>query len=318
MRQAGRYMPEYRALREKHDFSSMYKTPEIAAEVTLQPIEKIGVDGAILFTDILIVPEAMGMELHFYERKGPQFTRPLRHQKDIEKLKALEVEEDLSFVFDSMKIIQKSLPESIPLIGFCGAPWTLATYMVEGLPSKNFQYIKQMRFAQEEMLHNLLERLTVALIAYAKAQVKYGAQIFQIFDTWAGILDEEGFLKFALPYVRRIIESLEGKIPVIYFAKGSGAWLDHLHKSGAQVIGLDWTVDPQRARKILGDTQVLQGNLDPTALYAPPERIFDMVQEMLKKFGRYHIANLGHGILPDVPVEHAKAFVEAVKSFKRN
>lgn len=316
MRQAGRYLPQYQAIRRNHDFMSMYKTPELAAEVTLQPVDVIGVDAAIIFSDILVVPEAMGMELQFVEGRGPVFPRPLREEAQVDKLLPVKAVEQLSFVMDAIALSRKNLAGRAPLIGFSGAPWTLATYMIEGSGSKNFTHIKQWRFARPELLHRLLDKITDAVIDYCRAQMAADAQAIQLFDSWAGILDEEGFTRFALPYARRIFQAIwEPEVPLIYFAKGAGGWLHHLRECGAQVIGLDWTVDLHRARQVLGNATVIQGNLDPTALYAPPETIRRLVRDMLTTAGQNprHVANLGHGILPDIPVEHAREFVNAVK-----
>jgi len=306
MRQAGRYLPEYRAVRAKHDFITMYKTPELAAEVTLQPVEIIGVDAAIIFSDILVIPEAMGMELQFSEGKGPQ----------LNALRTVEAEDQLRFVLDAVRLVRKELNEKVPLIGFSGAPWTLATYMIEGGGSKNFKHAKEWRYARPELLHRLLNSITEAAINYCRAKIRAGAQAIQLFDSWAGILDESGFEEFALAYVKRIIEAIrQPGVPIIYFAKGGMAWLDKIAGCRADVIGLDWTISLQTARKQLGERVALQGNLDPTALYAPPEKIRQFVRKMLAEYGAGsgHVANLGHGILPDIPVEHARAFVEAVK-----
>ncbi|MCB0302206.1 MAG: uroporphyrinogen decarboxylase [Calditrichaeota bacterium] len=315
MRQAGRYLPEYRAVRANYDFITMYKTPELAAEVTLQPVDIIGVDAAILFSDILVIPEAMGMKLIFSEGKGPQFPEPLRDERQVAGLRRIDAEADLSFVMDSIRLVRRELDGRVPLIGFSGAPWTLATYMVEGGGSKNFKMAKQWRFARPELLHQLLRQITAAVIDYCRAKIDAGAQAIQLFDSWAGILDEAGFREFALPYVQEIIQAIRRPgVPVIYFAKGGMTWLSQLQESGADVLGLDWTINPQTARRLAGDQVTLQGNLDPTALYAPPEKIRKMVREMLRQFGpQGHVANLGHGILPDIPVENARAFVAAVK-----
>ena len=316
MRQAGRYLPEYRAVRKKYDFITMYKTPEVAAEVTLQPIDIIDVDAAILFSDILVVPEAMGMELQFVEGKGPMFPNPVRSESDLNNLRVVEPDVHLKYMMDAIKICRRELTGRVPLIGFCGAPWTLATYMIEGQGSKNFTQIKKWRFGGKEILHKLLKQITEGVTACVKAQVSAGAQVIQIFDTWAGILDPEGFKQFALPYANQIFKAVKQTgVPRIYFAKGAGIWLDTMLECSADVLGLDWTVDISQVRKRAGDKFALQGNLDPTTLYAPPQTIREQVQLTLEKFGygNGHIFNLGHGILPDIPVENVKAFVDAVK-----
>ncbi|NOX38174.1 MAG: uroporphyrinogen decarboxylase [Calditrichaeota bacterium] len=317
MRQAGRYLPEYRAIREKYDFITMYKTPELVAEVTLQPVHRLQVDAAILFSDILVIPEAMGMALEFRERQGPVLLEPIRQVGQIPSLKPVEPETDLNFVLEGIRLVRRELEGRVPLIGFSGAPWTLATYMIEGGASRNFGHIKRWRFGQPDALHQLLERISDAVVAYCRAQIAAGAQAIQLFDSWAGILDAAGFEAFALRYVRKIIQEIRTPgVPIIYFARGVGAWLPRLATCGADVVGLDWQVDLRTARQILGPRMALQGNLDPTALYAPPPVIRQLVREMLKRYGAGsgHVANLGHGILPDVPVEHARAFIEAVKT----
>ncbi|GAB4330328.1 MAG: uroporphyrinogen decarboxylase [Calditrichia bacterium] len=316
MRQAGRYLPEYRAVRKNHDFITMYKTPELAAEVTLQPVDLVGVDAAILFSDILVIPEAMGMELQFLEKRGPVFPNPIRSDADLAALKTADVADRLTFVADAIRLCRQQLAGRVPLIGFSGAPWTLATYMIEGSGSKNFSEIKKWRFANPEGLHRLLEQISRAVIEYLKMQMDAGAQALQLFDTWAGILDKDGFREFVLPYVKQILSAVRREgIPLIYFAKGAGVWLADLKNCGADVLGLDWTVDIGEARRLLGDVHALQGNLDPNALFAPPEVIRAEVKKILEKFGpgEGHVFNLGHGILPTVPPEHARAFIQAVK-----
>lgn len=315
MRQAGRYLPQYREVRKHHDFTRMYKTPRVAAEVTLQPVDILGVDAAILFSDILVIPEAMGMKLMFVEGKGPLFPDPVRSASDLFRLKPIRPERDLEFVLEAIQLVRKKLENRVPLIGFSGAPWTLATYMVEGSGSKNFRYIKEWRYARPEELHRLLKSIAGAVTAYCRSQIEAGAQAIQLFDTWAGILDEAGFREFALPYVQRIIREVRVPgVPIIYFAKGAAVWLEQLAESGADVAGLDWTIPLGRARQALGNRMALQGNLDPTALYAPPAIIRKLVVNMLKDYGNGsgHVANLGHGILPDVPVAHAREFIRAV------
>jgi len=318
MRQAGRYLPQYRAIREKVDFLTLCKTPELAAEVTIQPIEIIGVDAAILFSDILVLPEAMGMELEFIESIGPIFPSPIRSQSQIEKLLIPDPYEKLSFVMETIRLVHQKLSGKIPLIGFAGSPWTLATYMVEGRASKDFRYIKQLIYDDADAAHRLLEKLTESVTRYLNAQIASGAQAVQIFDTWAGILAPDDFKNFSLRYIRQIIEGLNPALwdePVIIFAKGAGHSLREIADCGCDVIGLDWTVDIGEARAVVGNKVALQGNLDPCVLYARPERIREAVKDILKRFGHGsgHIFNLGHGILPDVPAENAKAFVQAVK-----
>jgi len=322
MRQAGRYLPEYRATRARAgDFLTLCKTPELAAEVTLQPVDLMGVDAAILFSDILVIPEAMGMELKFVEGEGPLFPSPLRSQADVERLGDPDPEVELAYVCDALRLIRKQLDGRVPLIGFTGAPWTLATYMVEGSGSKSFARVKAMLYGEPRLLHALLERTTRAVIRYLSAQVAAGAQALQIFDTWGGILADADFREFSLEYIRRIVAEVPRRtpdgdpIPLIVFVKGGGQWLSAIADTGCDVVGLDWTVDPARARAEIGDRVALQGNLDPCVLYAPPAAIEVHTWAMLNAFGDApgHVVNLGHGILPDIPVEHARAFIRAAQ-----
>ncbi len=322
MRQAGRYLPEYLATRKQAgDFLTLCKTPELACEVTLQPIDIMGVDAAILFSDILVIPEAMGMDLAFETGEGPKFSAPIRSAADIDKLADPDPEVELRYVMDAIRLIRKELNGRVPLIGFTGAPWTLATYMVEGGGSKNFAIIKKMMYSDPASLHRLLTRVTDSVIGYMTAQVAAGAQAVQIFDTWGGVLSKADFLEFSLPYIRRIVESVPRvtptgeRVPVIVFVKGGGQWLELIADTGCDVMGLDWTVDAAEARRRVGHRVALQGNYDPCALYAPPEVIRQKVATMLEAFGDApgHIVNLGHGILPDVPVAHAKAFIRAAQ-----
>ena len=321
MRQAGRYLPEYRATRQRAGgFLDLCKTPELACEVTVQPVELVGVDAAILFSDILVVPEAMGMELTFGAGEGPRFPQPVRSRADVERLPAPDPEEKLGYVMEAVRLIRRELAGRVPLIGFSGSPWTLATYMVEGGGSKNYAKVKGMMFNEPETMHLLLGKLADAVAAYLNAQIANGVQAVQIFDTWGGILTTRDYREFSLAYMRRIIEQLtrehEGRrVPVILYTKGGMGWLEAIADAGPDVVGLDWTIDIDVARARIGDRVALQGNMDPTMLYAKPERIRAEVKDILARFGRGsgHVFNLGHGITPDVPVEHAKAFVQAVK-----
>jgi uroporphyrinogen decarboxylase len=317
MRQAGRYLPEYRAVRKKTDFLTLCKTPDLAAEVTIQPVDIIGVDAAILFSDILVIPEAMGLELVMEENNGgPRFTNPVRSRHEIDLLSRMDPEEDLRYVMDAIGLVKKNLQDRVPLIGFSGSPWTLLTYMVEGAGSKNFRHVKELIYNNPNDAHALLERLADAVARYLSAQIAAGADVVQIFDTWGGLLTPDAFEEFSLRYIEQIIEALKRTDePVIVFCKGCGHSLQKIADTGADVVGLDWTIDIGGARAILGDTAALQGNMDPTLLYSNPQRIRDEVVAILEKFGsnRGHIFNLGHGVLPDVPVENVKAFVDAVK-----
>ncbi len=321
MRQAGRYLPEYRATRQRAGgFLDLCKTPELACEVTVQPVDLVGVDAAILFSDILVVPEAMGMELTFGAGEGPRFPQPVRSRADVERLPAPDPEEKLGYVMEAVRLIRRELAGRVPLIGFSGSPWTLATYMVEGGGSKNYAKVKGMMFNEPETMHLLLGKLADAVAAYLNAQIANGVQAVQIFDTWGGILTTRDYREFSLAYMQRIIEQLtrehEGRrVPVILYTKGGMGWLEAIADAGPDVVGLDWTIDIDVARARIGDRVALQGNMDPTMLYAKPERIRAEVRDILARFGRGpgHVFNLGHGITPDVPVEHAKAFVRAVK-----
>lgn len=317
MRQAGRYLPEYRAVRAKADFLTMCKTPELAAEVTLQPIDLIGTDAAIIFSDILVIPEAMGMELEMIESRGPVFHNPIRDEEAANKLKVIDPAADLKYVLDAVSLTKKELDGRVPLIGFCGSPWTLLTYMVEGSGSKNYSHVKRMIYNNPKLAHSILEKLADACAEYLSAKIEAGANAVQIFDTWGGILTPEDFKEFSLRYIKRIISKIK-KIndePVIVFAKGVHHSLKKLSRCGADVLGMDWTMDLGRIRKKIGDRVALQGNLDPTTLYADPTIIRKRAKEVLDSYGKGsgHIFNLGHGILPDVPPEHLKALVNFIK-----
>lgn len=315
MRQAGRYLPEYMSTRKKAgDFLTLCKTPDLAAEVTIQPIDILGVDAAILFSDILVVPEAMGMEVQFLVGEGPHFPHPLRNEADIDSLARPDPMDKLNYVMDAITAINKGLDGRVPLIGFSGAPWTLATYMIEGGGSKNFAIIKKMLYDSPAVLHRLLDKVSDAVTDYLKAQIETGVHAVQIFDTWGGILTPDDFELFSLQYIQRIVESLGKKVPVIVFAKGTGYMLESIADTGCDVVGVDWMADMGDVRRRIGGKVALQGNLDPCTLYASPATIRKNVENILSKFGdgEGHIFNLGHGILPDIPVEHAKAFVNAV------
>ena len=317
MRQAGRYLPEYRAVRSKSDFLTMCKTPELAAEVTLQPIDLIGVDAAILFSDILVIPEAMGMHLEMHEGRGPVFPKPIRNENDAKELKVIDAEIDLKYVLDAVALTKKELNNRVPLIGFSGAPWTLLTYMVEGKGSKNFTEVKKLIYNNPKLAHNLLDKIADAVADYLNAKLKAGVNAVQIFDTWGGILAQDDFEEFSLQYIRKIISKIERKDePVILFAKGVHHNLDKLADSGADVLGLDWTMNLGDVRKQVGSKVALQGNLDPTTLYAEKESIKEKVIKTLESYGNGsgHIFNLGHGILPDIKPDNAKALVDFVKS----
>jgi len=321
MRQAGRYLPEYRETRKRAGgFLDLCKNPELACEVTLQPVDILGADAAILFSDILVVPEAMGMELTFGAGEGPKFPNPVRTRADIERLPVPDPEDSLGYVMAAVRAIRKGLDGRVPLIGFSGSPWTLATYMVEGGGSKNFSKIKAMIFNDPESAHMLLGKLADAVAAYLNAQIANGAQAVQIFDTWGGILTTRDYQAFSLAYMQRIIEQLvrenEGRrVPVILYTKGGMGWLESIADSGCDVVGLDWSIDIDVARRRIGGKVALQGNMDPAMLYANPARIREEVKDILARFGPHngHVFNLGHGITPDVPKEHAIEFFRAVR-----
>ena len=317
MRQAGRYLPEYRAVRAKADFLTLCKTPELAAEVTIQPVDIVGVDAAIIFSDILVVPEAMGMELIVEEgRGGPQFPSPLRTPADIERLAIPDPNDRLRYVMDALALTRSSLRGRVPLIGFSGSPWTLAAYMVEGHGSKNFRQIKELIYNEPASAHKLLGKIATAVAAYLSAQIAAGAQAVQIFDTWGGILTQDAFREFSLRYIAQVVaETRTNGAPVIVFCKDCGHSLGAIAATGAQGVGLDWSVDIGAARALVGGSTALQGNMDPVILYARPERIRAEVKAILARYGKGtgHIFNLGHGILPDIPVGHAQAFIAAVK-----
>jgi uroporphyrinogen decarboxylase len=315
MRQAGRYLPEYRAIRERTDFLTLCKTPELASEVTVQPIDIIGVDAAILFSDILVIPEAMGMHLEVLESKGPVFDAPIRSRDDLKHLNIEGVTARLSYVMDAIRLTKEKLGGRVPLIGFSGAPWTLATYMVEGKGSKSFDTIKSLIYTDPAAAHELLQILADAVIDYLNAKIRAGCDAVQIFDTWAGILSPWDLEEFSLQYIRYICERLETKgSPVIVFAKGVSD-LSKLAELKCDVIGLDWTFDIGAARAGIDSTKALQGNLDPCVLFAPKEKIRLETERILGRFGpgEGHVFNLGHGILPKTPVENTQYLVSCVK-----
>ncbi len=317
MRQAGRYLPEYMVLREKYGFFERCQTPELACEITLQPVDIVGVDAAILFSDILVVPQAMGLEVQLIESKGPVLPDPIKTIKDLDRVRVPDVQETLGYVFDAIKLIKKELNGRVPLIGFAGAPWTLLCYMVQGKGSKTFDEAKAFCYTQPETTHQLLQMITDTTIAYLKAQVKSGADTVQIFDSWGGLLSPHDFENLSLKYIRQIVHAVKDEVPTIIFAKGAWHSLDSMAATGAHGLGIDWCIKPELARQFAGNNVTLQGNFDPAKLLAPIPVIQQEVKNMLTAFGPgRHIANLGHGILPNVPVDHARAFVDAVKEFK--
>lgn len=325
MRQAGRYLPEYRATREKAgDFRTLCATPELACEVTLQPLRRYPLDAAILFSDILTVPDAMGLGLYFTEGEGPHFERPVRSKQDIDALGVPDPEQDLRYVIDAVRLVRRELDGAVPLIGFAGSPWTLATYMVEGGGSKEFALIKRMLFDEPAWLHQLLDVLARAVTAYLNAQIAAGAQAVMVFDTWGGTLTPRDYREFSLRYMQRITDGLtreaEGRrVPVILFTKNGGQWLEAIAATGCDALGIDWTTDLRDARARVGDRVALQGNMDPAVLYASGERIRAEVAAVLDSFGAGcgHVFNLGHGIHPQVDPERVAVLVEAVHELSR-
>jgi uroporphyrinogen decarboxylase len=317
MRQAGRYLPEYRAVRAKVDFLTLCKTPELAAKVSLQPVDILAVDACIIFSDILVVPEAMGMKLFINESKGgPRFDTPIRSRAEIDKLAVPDPNRDLRFVMEALRLTRRDLHDRVPLIGFAGSPWTLATYMVEGRGSRSFRAIKELIYSNPKDAHALLDKLARTIAAYLSAQIEAGAQAVQIFDTWGGILPPDEFREFSLRYIEQVLKLLKRNgAPAIVFCKDCGQSLEAIADAGCDVVGLDSSVDIGKARTMVGSFVALQGNLDPAVLYAPPDRIREGAKNVLEKFGKGsgHIFNLGHGMLPDTPVECAVALVNSVK-----
>lgn len=319
MRQAGRYLPEYIKLREKYDFFTRVQTPELAAEITLQPINRLGVDAAIIFSDILVIPQAMGMQVLMEEGKGPLLPNVIKTEKDINCLFTDRVEEKLGYVMKALTLTKKELNGEVPLIGFAGAPWTILCYMVEGKGSKTWEKAKQFCFTQPEMAHRLLQKITDTTISYLKAQTKAGADVLQVFDSWSGCLSPEDFRLFAQPYLVKIADALANEAPVILFPKGSWYALKELSESSASGLGIDWCITPKMARELTGNRITLQGNFDPAKLLLPVAEIKKEVKKMIHEFGfQKYIVNLGHGITPNIPVDHAKAFVDAVKDSSPN
>lgn len=318
MRQAGRYLPDYMKLKEKYSFFERCQTPGLATEITIQPVQQVGVDAAIIFSDILVVPQAMGMEVQMVEGKGPFLPDPIKRVSDLVKICIPDVEERLHYVFDALRLTKKTLDGQVPLIGFAGAPWTLLCYMVQGKGSKTFDEAKAFCYTQPETAHRLLQMITDTTIAYLKGQARAGADMVQIFDSWGGLLGPGDFETLSLFYIRQIVHALKDEVLTIVFAKGAWHSLEEMAATGAHGLGIDWCIRPQMARQLAGPTVVLQGNFDPAKLLSPIPVIKKEVEAMLEAFkGQPHIANLGHGILPDVPVDHARAFVDTVKNYRR-
>lgn len=325
MRQAGRYLPEYRATRAKAgSFMDLCTNPDLACEVTLQPLARFDLDAAILFSDILTIPDAMGLGLSFAQGEGPQFARPVRSAADVEKLAVPDPEVELRYVMDAVRVIRRELDGRVPLIGFSGSPWTLATYMVEGSGSKEYSHVKGMLFDRPDLLHKLLDTTARSVTSYLNAQIAAGAQAVMIFDTWGGVLSPRDYIEFSLRYMAQIVDGLtrenEGRrVPVILFTKGGGAWLESMAETGCDGLGVDWTTDLGAARARVGHQVALQGNMDPCVLYAAPQRIRAEVATILKSYGggTGHVFNLGHGIHQHINPEHVKVLVDSVHELSK-
>lgn len=326
MRQAGRYLPEYRKTREQAgSFMDLCKNPELACEVTLQPLRRFDLDAAILFSDILTVPDAMNLGLYFSTGEGPKFERPVRSQADIDKLFVPDPSDTLRYVTDAVTLIRQELNGQVPLIGFSGSPWTLATYMIEGGSSKDYHHSKGLLYSDPRALHQILDVVAQAVVVYLNAQIEAGAQSVMIFDTWGGVLSPEAYREFSLRYMQQIVEQLtrtyDGQtIPVTLFTKGGGQWIESIAETGCNAVGLDWTISIDEARQRIGDKVALQGNLDPNVLYGSEDVIRHHASQLITKFGNHngHVFNLGHGIHQTVNPDHLKILVDAVHEFGRN
>ena len=317
MRQAGRYLPEFRAIRDKYDFFTRCETPELAAEITVQPIRIVKPDAAILFSDILVIPRAMGIHVDLKDNIGPVIPNPIRTAAQVNQVIVPNIEETLGYVMDAIKLTKQMLDNEVPLIGFAGSPWTIFCYVVEGKGSKSFDTAKGFCFSNPVAAHMLLQKITDTTILYLKEKVKAGCNAIQIFDSWGGMLSPKDYTEFSWNYINQIIEAIADETPVIVFGKGCWFALGDMAKSKASAIGVDWTCSPTNARYLTGGSKVLQGNFDPSRLLSPIPVIKKMVHEMIDEFGKdNYIVNLGHGILPNIPVDHAKAFIEAVKEYK--
>jgi len=317
MRQAGRYLPEFMELKEKYDFFTRCQTPELASEITVQPIRRYGMDAAILFSDILVIPQAMDIEVQMKPNFGPYLPNPIRSQADLDKVIVPDIQDSLGYVMDAITMTKEKLDDEVPLIGFAGSPWTLLCYCVEGQGSKSFDKARGFCFTQPKAAHELLQKITDTTIAYLKAKVKAGVNAVQVFDSWGGMLSPQDYQEFSWKYIQQIVDALKDEAPVIVFGKGCWFALKEMANSGASAVGVDWTCSAQNARYLTGGNVTLQGNFDPARLLSPPSTIKEMVTQMIRDFGKdKYIVNLGHGILPHIPVENAKAFIDAVKEYK--
>lgn len=317
MRQAGRILPQYRSLRSSlSGFKELVETPHLAAEVTLQPVDELGVDAAIIFSDILVIPEAMGLPYEMIEKKGPNFPKTIQNAQDISNLiEGANAADELGYVYKAVEITVSELQGKIPLIGFAGAPWTIFSYMVEGSGSKTFSKAKKLLYKEPALAHQLMAKITATTISYLKRKIAAGVSIVQVFDSWAGVLSPAHYETFALPYLKQICDAIT-EVPVIVFARGAWFALEEINQLDCAVVGLDWNTPPEVARQKLGKQRVVQGNLDPCLLYASSEEITAAANEMIKKFNGHHIVNLGHGVYPDTPLDNVKTFVNTVKEFK--
>jgi uroporphyrinogen decarboxylase len=316
MRQAGRILPQYRKIRSSlSGFIELVQTPSLAAEVTIQPVDELGVDAAIIFSDILVIPEAMGLEYELIEKKGPFFPTTIESASDVSRLsEGIKAAEKLHYVFEALEITKRELNDRVPLIGFSGAPWTLMSYMIEGQGSKTFSKAKKFLYQEEKAAHELLQKLTHTIIAYLKLKIEHGADVVQVFDSWAGILDRGLYAKFCLPYLKQIVDEID-TAPVIIFCRGAWYSLQEIIDLGSAGVGLDWNT-PAHAARLISETAVFQGNMDPCQLYASPDEIEVQAKAIIKEMGKGHIMNLGHGVYPDTPLENVKHFVNTVKAYK--
>lgn len=317
MRQAGRYLPEFMELKHKYDFFTRCQTPELASEITVQPIRRYGMDAAILFSDILVIPQAMDIEVEMKPNFGPYLPNPIRSKEDLERVIVPNIQDTLGYVMEAITMTKEKLNDEIPLIGFAGSPWTILCYCVEGQGSKSFDKARGLCFSQPEVAHQLLQKITDTTIAYLKAKVEAGVNAVQVFDSWGGMLSPTDYQEFSWPYIQQIVDALKDLAPVIVFGKGCWFALKEMAKSGASAVGVDWTCSAQNARYLTGGNITLQGNFDPARLLSPPAEIKKRVTQMINEFGKdKYIVNLGHGILPNIPLENAKAFIDAVKEYK--
>jgi uroporphyrinogen decarboxylase len=317
MRQAGRYLPDFMKLKEKYDFFTRCRTPELATEITVMPIDQIGPDAAILFSDILVIPQAMNFEVEMRTGVGPWLPDPIRTTKDLDRVVVPDVNVELDYVFQAIDMTKKELNDRVPLIGFAGSPWTILCYCVQGQGSKNFDKAKEFCFTNPEAAHELLQRITDTTIAYLKEKVKHGVNAVQVFDSWGGMLSPTDYTEFSWQFIQQIVNALKPYTEVIVFGKGCWFALNDMAKSGASALGVDWTCSARNARYLTGGEITLQGNFDPSRLFSPPKEIKRMVREMIDAFGKdRYVVNLGHGILPNIPVENAQAFVDAVKEYE--